>query len=256
MNPIFQQTEMRFHALRAQVSSGQISAEQFQAALAALVVQDEAGGTWTLDPNSGGWLRAVQGGWQPANPYETQTGTPYLPAGQPGQGSAVQRKRSQSGAKKVGCGCAAALLAVLLLCMLCAAAGYLASRRGWISTRTIFTLLGHGPGDVQITNLSSQSLLISAEMLDEGKYGYSAATPVYLDPGDIGSYSLEPSRYTLKFQTDNGDVMAACTLPIQSGDAYTLMAQGDEIYILRDGEADAAGISIRTSGFCLPVEAP
>lgn len=256
MNPIFQQTEKRFHTLRVQVSSGQISAEQYQAGLAALVVQDESGGHWTIDANSGGWLRAFNGVWQPANPYESPTGTPYPPPAQAGQGAAVQRSPGRSRTKKIGCGCAAALLAVLLLCMLCAAAGYLASRRGWISSRTIFSLMGRGPGDVQITNLANQSLLISPEMLDEGKFGYSAATPLYLDPGDMGSYSLEPSRYTFTFQTESGDVIAACTLPIQSGDQYTLMAQGDDLYILRDGEADAAGISIRTSGFCMPAEAP
>jgi len=93
-------------------------------------------------------------------------------------------------------------------------------------------------------------------MLDEPVYGYSIAAPMVIDPGDLGSYSLEPSRYTLKFQTESGDLIAACTLAIQPGDQYSLMAQGDEIYILRDGEADAAGISIRTSGFCLPMETP
>ncbi len=256
MNPIFQETEKRFHALRAQVSSGKISSEQYQAGLAALIVQDESGGYWTIDANSGGWLRAVNGVWQPANPYEFQTGSPYPSPAQTGQKAAVQRSPGQSRAKKIGCSCAAALLAALLLCMLCAAASYLALRRGWISSRAIFTLLRSGPGDVQITNLSNQSLLISSEILDETRFGYSVAAPLYLDPGDMGSYSLEPSRYTFSFQTDSGDVIAACTLRIQSGDQYALMAQGDEIYILRDGEADASGISIRTSGFCLPAEAP
>ncbi len=254
MNPIFQQTEMRFHALRAQVSSGQISAEQFQAALAALVVRDESGGIWTIDANSGGWLRAVDGAWQPANPYETQASVSQPTPSKAGPRAGV--KQSPSRAKKLGCGCAAALLGLLLLCMLCAAVGYLGSRRGWISSRTIFTLLGRGPGDLQITNLDHKTIMITAEMLDEPVYGYSIAAPMVIDPGDLGSYSLEPSRYTLKFQTESGDLIAACTLAIQPGDQYSLMAQGDEIYILRDGEADAAGISIRTSGFCLPMETP
>lgn len=259
MPPIFQQAEDRFKALRAQYAGGQISAGQYQAELKSQVVRDERGVYWTIDPNSGGWLKAVGGAWQPGTPYLAATQPPAPPppaqpaASPPGQAAHAQSKK---GRRTAGCGCLAALLLALLFCMLSLAGGYFVLRRGLISSRTIFTLLGHGPGDIAITNLSNTVLGVTVDMLDETTYGYSIAMPTFLDPGDISSYSLEPSRYTFTFRDDTDRVIGACTLRINPGDRYTLMAHGKEVYILRNEQVDPAGIAIPNSGFCIPTEAP
>lgn len=247
MLPIFQQAEDRYKTLRAQYASGEISAEQYQAAVKSLIVRDEHGVYWAINPGSGGWMKAVGDKWQPDTP-----GSPAAPV----QALVGSPRQSQRGCRKVGCGCLAALLLTLFLCVLSVAGGYFVLRKGLISSRTIFTLLGSGPGDIAITNLSTNALNVGVEMLDDTRYGYSVAMPTFLGPGDIGSYSLEPSRYKFVFKDDTDQVIGSCTLRINSGDRYTLMAQGQEIYILHNEQADPAGIAIQNSGFCIGTESP
>ena len=151
---------------------------------------------------------------------------------------------------------AGVLLSLLLLCVLCPAGSYLGYRRGWISSRTLFTLLGHGPGDIEITNLSETDLRVAVEILEDPAIGYTAALPVDLGPGDMSGYTLEPTRYQLSFKTGDGRQIGRCTLQIRSGDTYTLLAHGNEVYILRNEQVDPAGISIQNSGFCSAQEAP
>ncbi len=68
MQDAFQQAEEKFFKLRGKFAAGRISAEEFDAALQELVVQDDEGRVWMLGANTGRWYYTTSPQWVEAEP--------------------------------------------------------------------------------------------------------------------------------------------------------------------------------------------
>lgn len=69
----FQQIEQEYYTLRGQFSVGRLTAEEFDAALHSLQVQDARGRIWMIGANTGNWYYSEDGGWHAGNPFQADT---------------------------------------------------------------------------------------------------------------------------------------------------------------------------------------
>lgn len=63
----YQQAEERFHGLEQQLTSGQITMDQYRTGLNELRVTDSAGRLWMPQERTGAWFVYLNGQWQPAS---------------------------------------------------------------------------------------------------------------------------------------------------------------------------------------------
>lgn len=88
MQNLFQSSRDQYIRLRQQFSAGEISADQFDAALQALTLVDEQGRRWMLGANSGHWYYSADDHWIQAEP--PNEAPPETPAPAPAGGSAAR----------------------------------------------------------------------------------------------------------------------------------------------------------------------
>lgn len=79
----FDEAQHAFEARKRQLDSGQITIEQFYAAVAEIRVTDSAGQIWTPDPASGAWLRWNGSSWEAAAAPARPPSQPQVQAAQP-----------------------------------------------------------------------------------------------------------------------------------------------------------------------------
>jgi len=72
----FQEAEGHYHRLRQQLAAGQITSQQFAAAMPGLRVQDGWGNWWQINGADGNWLRWNGAGWEIAAPPHRLTAPP------------------------------------------------------------------------------------------------------------------------------------------------------------------------------------
>lgn len=69
----FQHIQEEYYKLRGQYSVGRLSAQDFDAALQAMTVQDAQGRLWMIGANTGTWYYTDGGSWLPGNPFQVET---------------------------------------------------------------------------------------------------------------------------------------------------------------------------------------
>lgn len=79
----FQRIEGEFKRLTDQLTAGQITREQFDAALKSLMIQDEQGRYWTIGANTGKWYVNTGTQWVEAAPPEEPAGDALIPPAAP-----------------------------------------------------------------------------------------------------------------------------------------------------------------------------
>lgn len=85
----FSEAEAKFRELQARVQRGEsLSEEQYQEELAKLMVQDDQGVFWSLEPGTGRWLYFNGTEWVPGTPPRAATPTEPAPAAEVAVGSA------------------------------------------------------------------------------------------------------------------------------------------------------------------------
>src|SRR5919204_5578901 len=76
----FPEAEQKFRELQARVQRGEaLSEEQYQEELAKLMIQDERGTFWSLEPGTGRWLYFNGTEWMPGTPPRPSIETPPPP---------------------------------------------------------------------------------------------------------------------------------------------------------------------------------
>lgn len=73
MSNVFQEAEERYYALRGKFAAGRLDAEQFDAALRELMVEDAEGRTWMLGANSARWYFYDGAQWVEGEPSEADS---------------------------------------------------------------------------------------------------------------------------------------------------------------------------------------
>src|ERR671937_2053845 len=87
----FAEAEAKFRELQARVQRGEpLSEEQYQEELAKLMIQDDRGTFWSLEPGTGRWLYFNGTEWMPgtpprAAPLPAQAPPVVLPGEQPAE---------------------------------------------------------------------------------------------------------------------------------------------------------------------------
>ena len=79
-DPRFGSVERDYSALKAQLTAGQMTREQFEAALQKLMVQDDSGRYWMMGAESGRWYVYDNQKWVQADPPSSTAATPITPA--------------------------------------------------------------------------------------------------------------------------------------------------------------------------------
>ena len=79
-DPRFRQVEQQFHALKAQLTTGQLTREQFEAALQKLMILDDQGRYWMMGAESGRWYVYDGQNWILRDPPSPTPPAPSAPA--------------------------------------------------------------------------------------------------------------------------------------------------------------------------------
>jgi hypothetical protein len=78
-DPRFGAVERDYSALKAQLTAGQMTREQFEAALQKLMVQDDSGRYWMMGAETGRWYVYDNQKWVQADPPSSAAATPTVP---------------------------------------------------------------------------------------------------------------------------------------------------------------------------------
>lgn len=79
----FQQLENQYQALKKRHQSGEISQEEFISGVHQLRIQDSQGTWWTIQPETGSFLKYLNGSWVPGTPPSGQKSISPPPRGKP-----------------------------------------------------------------------------------------------------------------------------------------------------------------------------
>jgi hypothetical protein len=80
---VFDELEKRYHQLKAQYASGQMTEQQFMAEMDKLTVLDDQGQWWMLGAETGQWYVSRQGEWVRADPPRAAAAAPPPPPAAP-----------------------------------------------------------------------------------------------------------------------------------------------------------------------------
>lgn len=265
-NP-FQRTEDEYFRLKGQLAAGRITREQFDAALQQLMVQDAQGRWWMLGADSGKWNVYDGKSWVEGDPHAVSALPPAPPGGLPERGGLRLKPRSTTpepvappapAATKSGGGCgkplACGCLAVILLCIVVWAGGFLAYQSGLITQTTVLNLVGIGPGDIQVDNFRDDTIHVTITQLEVPQDSTPARAALQINAFDVAAYrAANPGRYRVDFGTTRGGTnLGFCTLTIKSGDQYQFIALPDNIVTHRANNPASFGADfvVATSALC------
>lgn len=237
----FQEAEAQYTDLLRQYQTGQLSADQFEQAVAGLRLQTSDGAWWQLDGN-GRWLRWNGAEWeQTGKTAVTPTKTP--PAKKRGRGRSCLRT-----------------LIILLLIFICSLAvvgggGYWAIQTGRLSPLQIAANLeGGGIGEISVVNITDGRLNVDMTALETESGQPEGAGGFDLEQYEIsGQGGIVAGRYEVTFRAESGSPPEmTCTLRMGRGDTYQFVAVPEGIAITLEGEnaEKADDLDVLTSRLC------
>ena len=152
----------------------------------------------------------------------------------------------------------AVMIVILIFCCLVTAGGigYYLYTTGQLDTNQILSLVGIGPGEIQVINLSDGPIEATLDRIDdESGESYNQGT-LELAPYDIASFrSLSANKYILQINVPNGlPPNSTCTLKMKGGQMYRVVTVPEGTVIARDkNRVDSAEeLDISTSSLCQP----
>jgi hypothetical protein len=162
----------------------------------------------------------------------------------------VQKKRGGGCGRSLGCGCL--LLVVLLLAV--GVGGYLAYRSGAITLTQVLTVVGLGPGDIEVDNFRDDTVYVTITQLNVAAGETPASATLEVAPFDIQTYRAEKTgRYSVGLSTTSGGTnLGTCTLNIRSGDVFQFVPLPDKTVVNRANKPSSLGSDyvIETCSFC------
>ena len=235
----FEDLETRYRELRARWEAGALTESEFLDAVDQLRLQDAAGVWWQIRAD-GAWLR-----WDGEQWVEAGRPPQAAPAPPPPEPEAAPPRRRRRGCR----GCLLLALVLFLVVAALAAGGYYGVQSGRLSAMGLQAQL-QGEGEITITNSADAALDVELESLGEGGgYGRQELAPL-----DIGGYGgLPPGRYRLTLESEGGAPPdLTCTLRLDRGDRYDLVAVPRGIVITREGQTppSADEFDAATSSLC------
>lgn len=243
----FEEIANRYRQLREQVSTGQISPQQFESLVSDMRFQSSDGAWWVIRAGDGVWMHWNGSTWE-ATAQRAMVSQPAVYASPP---QIVPRpKSSPSCLKTLGIGCLVFLCLVITLGI----AGYFLITSGKITTMQIATAFGPGVGEVQIINLSDDTLDVRLTRLDT-----EDGSPDFTDSASIESMlvngfgAVESGRYQVDFSTPSGMPSdGICIFKIKRSDFYQFWAVPDGIIVTLNEKVpdDGMNLTISTSSLC------
>jgi len=132
--------------------------------------------------------------------------------------------------------------------------GFFLYRSGQLSLNDVLGLVGMGPGEVQVSNLSDGTLYVEVTYLDEETGERHTAESLEMAPFDIRLLNnLTPREYQItissEFETPPG---GSCRLNLGGGDTVSLVAVPEGVIVYREGDniTTSEEINLLTSPVC------
>lgn len=236
----FSEAEQAYKNLVQQKQAGQLSADEFIAAVQNLRVQTPDGVWWQIRDTDGAWLR-----WDGSTWVENQQGTVPTPSTQ-------KKKRNPI----LTCLMVFGIIACVSVCLLTAvgAGGYYAVSTGRLSQREVLNAVGMGAGEINIVNIADDTLDTELIHLDTESGELATVNSKSIAPFEISGYGgIQPGLYELHITTPSGvPIGGVCKMSIASGDSFQFVAVPSGIAISKEGEdaQSADDMDMATSGLC------
>jgi len=155
------------------------------------------------------------------------------------------------------------LLVVLVVSVLCicgiiilGGGGYYLYTSGQYTINDVLNLVGRGPAEIQIVNLSDGDLYAELIYIDEETGETSHHTSLDLASYDISTMrDLSAGQFQLNLSTSLGvPEDGICWLNLRGGDIYRFVVVPDGVGVILSGEDvdSAEEVDIRTSSLCQP----
>ena len=145
-------------------------------------------------------------------------------------------------------------LVIVVLLVVLVGGGYYAYTSGMLTQRSLLTLIGRGPGSVEVNNFRDNAIQVSIRQMDVSEGSSPVTTALNLNAFDVRSYRVEnPGRYLVDFQAAKGGAsIGSCTLNVRSGDAYQFVTLPGKIVVNRKNNPAKVGTDfvVQTSSLC------
>jgi hypothetical protein len=132
--------------------------------------------------------------------------------------------------------------------------GYYLYTNGTINQRSLLNLVGQGPGEISLINISDGNVYFAAVRLDTEDGEPTVANDDTLEPLVIGGFGgLSPGQYRLEIEPQSGVPAGGdCLLEIKSGDKLQFVVVPEGISVIRDGydPLTADEMILETSPLC------
>ena len=236
----FSEAEQSYQNLVQQKQAGELSADEFVAAVQNLRVQTPDGSLWQIRDSDGAWLR-----WDGSNWVESQPGAVSSP-------SEPKKKRNPI----LSCLMILGIFACVSVCLLtvAGAGGYYMVSTGRWSQREILTAVGMGAGEISIVNIADDTLETELIHLDTESGSPETVNSENVAPFEISGYGgIQPGQYELHITSPSGiPTGGICRMSIASGDSFQFVAVPSGIAITKEGTntQSADDLDMATSGLC------
>jgi hypothetical protein len=154
-----------------------------------------------------------------------------------------------------GCGCGSCLLILILLLLLGGGGGYLLYTNGVITQYQIMQAIGLGTGEMNVTNLSDESVTVTLMMLDAESQETGLNREATLKPMEIRDFTaIQPGLYKISVPRPQGPGGGTCTVKIDSGDFYRIVLVRTSTLIARDKQParTSTDLNFPDSPLCSP----
>lgn len=278
MDNQFTIVEDEYFRLKGQFATGRLTREQFETALQALMFTDAQGRYWMIGADSGKWFVHDGTNWVEQNPTPTPSApaAPIRPGNVPERGAALsytpptaqpvipvqsyvqQPTTAPAPTAKSGGGCGRTILfgclGLIVICGLLGIGGFLAYQGGALTTETLLTVAGLGPGHISVNNFRDDAIRVKITKLDVKDDSFTVIGEQELGAFDVRAFTISDSaRYSAKFvQALDGAGLGECVMRVRSGDQYQFIALPDGIMVNRENNPPTRGtdLVVATSMLC------
>jgi hypothetical protein len=159
-------------------------------------------------------------------------------------------RRSASRLRRVVSGCAAVLMLVLIALV----ALFFALRSGALSSAKLLSIIGLGPGTIEVMNFRDDAIQIDFTEVKESGQSTQPDKTIALDAYGISSDpAVSRGTYLVAFSAKTGTAaLGSCTLTVRAGDLYRFVALANGIIVDRDNSPSSKGedLILTTSAYC------